>query len=263
MRNSRASDKQEVFDLLIADANTPFSGWDFSYISGSHRMVESPLSWSYASKVLPYLRRAHSLLDMGTGGGEFLSRLRPLPENTCVTEAYAPNLPIARQRLEPLGVDVYEIDEDDKLPFRDEQFDLVINRHESFSCGEIRRVLGSGHHFITQQMIDTRKDSDIRHVLGYDGAVDTVWDIKAAVTELREQSFQIVEEKEEFLNTRFYDVGALVFYLKAIPWVVPGFTVEEYLGPLFKLHERVQQQGYVDFQSNAAFLIARKSVHGT
>ena len=139
MQNSRAADKQEVFDLLISDANTAFSGWDFSHISGSHRMMESPLSWSYASKVLPYLRRAHSLLDMGTGGGEFLSRLQPLPKTTCATEAYAPNVPIARQRLEPLGAEVYEIEEDEKLPFVEEQFDLIINRHESFACGEIKR----------------------------------------------------------------------------------------------------------------------------
>ena len=263
MQDSRATDNREVFDILIADARTPFSGWDFSYISDSQRMVESPPSWSYASKVLPYLRRAHSLLDMGTGGGEFLSRLQPLPKRTCATEAYAPNVPIARQRLAPLGVEVHQIDEGDKLPFKDEQFDLVINRHESFACGEIKRALGTGGHFITQQMIDTRNDSDIRHALGYDGPVDAPWDTKAAVTELRGQSFQIVEEKEELFNTRFYDVGALVFYLEAIPWVVPGFTVEEYLAPLFKLHERVQQQGYVDFQSNAAFLIARKSEHDT
>src|SRR5437588_12148735 len=62
---------QELFDLLIAEVNPPFSGWNFSYITATGRMVEAPLTWSYTSKLLPMLRKAQSLLDMGTGGGEF------------------------------------------------------------------------------------------------------------------------------------------------------------------------------------------------
>ena len=103
---------QELFDFLMAEANYPFEGWNFSHITATGRMAEAPLSWSYASKLLTRLRKAHSLLDMGTGGGEFLSSLQPLPPLTCATEGYAPNIPVARQRLEPLGVQVYEVGED-------------------------------------------------------------------------------------------------------------------------------------------------------
>src|SRR5579872_5175452 len=108
---------QELFDLLIAEANHPFSGWNFSYISSTDRVVEEPLSWSYASKLLPLLRSSQSLLDMGTGGGEFLFRLQPLPPNTFATEGYTPNIPIARRRLEPLGVQVFEVSKNGQLPF--------------------------------------------------------------------------------------------------------------------------------------------------
>ena len=76
--------RNELFDFLISEADHPFSGWDFSYISD--RVVNAPLTWSYTSMLLPLIRKAESLLDIGTGGGEFLSSLVPLPKHTCATE---------------------------------------------------------------------------------------------------------------------------------------------------------------------------------
>ena len=131
MHYSGRGDKHELIDFLLSEAEKPFSGWDFGYISGTRRMMEAPLSRSYASRILPYLRSSRALLDLGTGGGEFLPSLQPLPDVACATEGYAPNVPIARQRLEPLGVTVYQIADERILPFDDEQFDLVIDRHEA------------------------------------------------------------------------------------------------------------------------------------
>jgi hypothetical protein len=71
--------EQQLFDVFLSDVHRPFSGWDFSYLTETRRMMEAPLPWSYAGIVLPRLRSARALLDMDTGGGEFLSRLQPLP----------------------------------------------------------------------------------------------------------------------------------------------------------------------------------------
>ena len=73
----------DLFEFLVSEAEQPFSGWDFSYLK--NRLVEFPLKWSYYSKILPLKRRTESLLDMGTGGGEFLASLAPLPNHTCAT----------------------------------------------------------------------------------------------------------------------------------------------------------------------------------
>jgi hypothetical protein len=67
---------EELFSFLIAEAEAPFAGWDFSYIHGTGRVVDSPLSWSYTSKVLMHLRKSKSLLDMGTGGGLYTTRFK-------------------------------------------------------------------------------------------------------------------------------------------------------------------------------------------
>lgn len=126
---------KDLFNFLISESEHPFSGWDFSYIAD--RVVNAPLTWSYTSTILPLIRDAESLIDMGTGGGEFLASLIPLPKHTCATESYEPNVPIAKKRLEALGVKVFFCKDKDKLPFKDEEFDLVINRHEDYSEKEV------------------------------------------------------------------------------------------------------------------------------
>ena len=93
-------------DQFIREAEqASFSGWDFSCLRG--RWQEDEPSWDYAGLVQQSLSHVTALLDLGTGGGEFLAGLAPLPALTCATEGYPPNLPLARRRLEPLGVQVY------------------------------------------------------------------------------------------------------------------------------------------------------------
>jgi len=247
----------ELFDLLMADANHPFAGWDFSHISATGRMAEAPLSWSYASKLLMPLRRAQSLLDMGTGGGEFLSSLQPLPPLTCATEGYAPNVPVARQRLEPLGIKVYEVVEDGKLPFDDNQFDLVINRHEYYDPSEVMRVLKPGSQSITQQVGSTN-ENDLNALMG---AVENQfgnWTLIYAVKQLQDTGWHIIEQREDHPVMRFFDVGAIVYYLKAIPWQIPDFSVEGYFDKLLEIHNLIEQRGYIDFHMDRFLIIAEK-----
>ena len=63
--------RDSLFLTLLESANTHFSGWDFSFISETGRMKSEPLSWSYGSTAFQLMQRAESMLDMGTGGGEF------------------------------------------------------------------------------------------------------------------------------------------------------------------------------------------------
>lgn len=246
---------QELFDFLISQTKQPFSGWDFSYITITGRMAESLLPWSYASRLLPHLQKAQSLLDMGTGGGEFLSRLQPLPPLTCATEGYAPNIPIARQRLEPLGVKVYEVSDDGQLPFDDHQFDLIINRHEYYAPREVRRVLKPGGQFITQQ-VGGQNETDLIALLGANVYPYIHWTLDYAVNELQEAGWHIVEQHEAFPVMRFYDVGAIIYYLKAIPWQVPDFSVKRYFDQLIAIHNQIEEQGYIDFTMQRFLIVA-------
>ncbi len=250
---------KESFDIYLEDAKHPFSGWNFSYLKD--RIVTEPLIWSYPSVILPFVRKTDSLLDMGTGGGEFLSTLHPLPEKTFATEAYKPNVPIARKKLELLGVTVVEIDKDENLPFGNEQFELVINRHESYSVKELLRIIKSSGYFITQQ-VGGKNDLELNQKLGV--KIDTgeleflYWDLDYAVKELEDVGFKIITKLECSPIMRCFDIGAIVFHLKVIPWQIPDFTIEKYKNKLFELHNEILEKGYFDVINYRFLIIAKK-----
>ncbi|ARO59820.1 MULTISPECIES: class I SAM-dependent methyltransferase [Bacillus cereus group] len=242
--------RDPLFLTLLESANTNFSGWDFSFISETVRMKSEPLSWSYGSIAFLLMQRAKSMLDMGTGGGEFLSMLQPFPSTIYATEGYAPNVPIARKKLEPLGVTVVEVINDTVLPFQDGQFDFIINQHESYAASEVKRILSPHGVFLTQQVggLDCAVlNEQFGSPLNSEFAS---WSLEAACSELEENGFTILDAKEEFPFQRFYDIGAIVYYLKAIPWQIPDFTVERYYKELYRIHEIILQKGYFDVKQH-------------
>ncbi|MBF3362048.1 class I SAM-dependent methyltransferase, partial [Pseudomonas aeruginosa] len=61
----------DEFDALLAEAGrTPMRGWEYDY--GGRIRLEPP-PWDFPGRMLERCRAAASLLDMGTGGGEWLS----------------------------------------------------------------------------------------------------------------------------------------------------------------------------------------------
>lgn len=249
--------KQEWLDYLIQEENEKFSGWDFSYLESTGRMQEFPLRWNYRNRVLIEMNGVTSLLDMGTGGGEFLSSLQPFPSNTCATEGYDLNLEIAKRRLEPLGIKVFKLEDDKHLPFADDSFELVINRHESYDPDEVSRILKCEGMFITQQ-VGGFNDKEIHALLKVPESPFRNWNLKTAREQLKNTAFTIVDQNEDIVKTRFYDIGAIVFYLKAIPWQVPDFKVETYIDPLMNMQNLIERDGYIDFTCHRFFIIAKK-----
>lgn len=145
-------DREQFLAQWKEEEGRGMTGWDFSHIEG--RYTVEPLPWDYSQVVKEFLRPGVRLLDMGTGGGEFLLTLGHPYALTSVTEGWAPNLILCKKRLEPLGVTVREYDSEkgQPMPFPDDSFDLVINRHESYDLSEVRRVLKKNGFFVTQQV---------------------------------------------------------------------------------------------------------------
>lgn len=251
--------KDVYFDYLVKQAEAPFEGWDFSFISGTGRMNGEPLPWSYMNKALKArTREIHSMLDMGTGGGEFFSMLTPFPPNTAATEAYPPNIPIAKNRLEPLGVKVYGIECDEELPFADQEFDLILNQHEAYSEREIKRILHDDGIFITQQ-VGGEDCNDLNNLLQAEINPEFLhWNLDYAVEKLEKEGFTVVEKGEAFPFLRFYDVGAIIYYLKAIPWQVPDFSVEKYEEKLREIHNIIEKKGYLEIRTHRFYIVANK-----
>lgn len=246
----------ELKQHLISEYEQNFSGWDFSYLKG--KMEEDPLPWNYRNIVLDHISSSQQMLDMGTGGGEFLDSLPTLPAKTYATEGYLPNIEIATKRLQPKGVEVKEVKEDDVLPFKDSFFDLVINRHESYSCQEVHRTLKNNGIFISQQ-VGGMNDIDVNSTLGAALPDFSDWCLLKAKEDLLHNGFEIVSCDEYIGKTRFYDIGSIVYYLKCIPWQVEDFTVEKYINRLFLLDDHIKTKGHKDFILHRFITIARKS----
>jgi SAM-dependent methyltransferase len=247
-------DSDKYFEYLIDEAvknAQSFEGWNFSYLTSTGRMVTSSLPWNYHDIVLPHLRKAKTMLDMGTGGGEVLAEFSPLPPATYATEQYKPNVEVAHKRLEPLGVKVIEIEEEKEppfnsdLPFEDDYFDLIINRHEAYYPPELIRILKPGGIFITQQVGGSNMHDLVYFMTGEPVKMPN-WNLESAVEELETAGFWITMQQEEAGYYRFFDIGVIVYLLLAVPWTVENFSVEEYRDKLWELHLKIGTDGYYE-----------------
>ncbi len=230
-------------DALIAEALAQdFSGWDFSWLKG--RWEEENTPWDYREIVEARLSQTRALLDMGTGGGEFLSSLRGLPRATVETEAWSPNFPVARKRLEPLGIRCVAIEDDRELPFENTTFDLVINRHEAFWSTEVFRILKPGGRFITQQVGGENQLELNTWFLGEAKPKWPYWKLDLAVDRLTGVGFTIADAQEAYPQSRFFDIGAIVYYMKVIVWQIDGWNPVRYRPHLLKMHDHIQKHGH-------------------
>jgi ubiquinone/menaquinone biosynthesis C-methylase UbiE len=137
------STDSHVLDWLRDEYARPFSGWDLSYLDGRVVHPAGQATWNLAGAVAEVWARSDSILDVDTGGGERLEEwigALGARRRVIATEAWPPNVPMARQRLASLGVSVVQTPAS-ALPFRDDAFDLVTNRHGWLVTDEIHRVL--------------------------------------------------------------------------------------------------------------------------
>jgi hypothetical protein len=236
-----------AFDDLVTEAlAAPFSGWDFSWLGTGPSTQRLP--WSYRREVARRAGLAGTMLDMGTGGGEWLSRLSPRPRRTVATEAWPPNVPVAAARLRPLGVAVIQDEgapdnmaEDradrGRLPLRDGAFGLVANRHEAFRATEVARVLAPGGTFITQQ-VDFHSYDDLYQVVGLNVPDQPESWLPLAMQQLRNAGLtvQTAVRGAEWHTLR--DAGALVYYLRVVGWAIPEYSLDACRPALRAAHER-------------------------
>ena len=228
-------------DLVSEGAAVPVAGWDFSWFEG--KATEQRPSWGYARLMNERIAAANRALDLQTGGGEVLATIPTPPPMLVATEGWEPNATIAQQRLAPLGAVVVQAGERDGLPFTDGSFDLVVSRHPvTVRWDEVARVLSLGGTYLSQQvgagsvreltdfMMGPQPVSRSRHP---DRA-------RAAATAA---GLDVVYLRAEALRMEFFDIAAVIVFLRKVIWIVPGFTIDKYRDRLLALHQRIEADG--------------------
>ena len=196
---------------------------------------------------------------METGGGEIFSSLRPFPKHAVAYEGYKPNVSIARKRLTPLGVKVVECRNLKRLSFKNQEFDLVLNRHGAINAKEIYRILKKGGIFFTQQVTGSDDSQDLVKEFGAKRRFSDI-NLERYTKELKEAGFKIKSSKKWNSKKIFKDVGAVVYYLKAIPWIVKGFSVKNNLKDLKKLQKKLEKNKELKFETARFMIVAEKSL---
>ena len=247
-----------AFGQLIAEGESvPVEGWDFSWFEG--RATEERPRWGYSRLLAGRMARAAAALDIQTGGGEVLAQISRPPPVLVATEAWPPNIGVARRNLHPLGAAVVAAADDDGLPFRGESFDLVVSRHPIVAVwAEIARVLRPDGTYLSQQ-VGAGSNRELTDFMMGAQPVDPARSARMAVAGAQEAGLAVADLREQALRVEFHDVGAVVHFLRKVPWTVPGFTVDGYADQLARMHRRIRSSG--PFVSHAQrFLVeARKT----
>lgn len=93
------------------------------------------------------------------------------------------------------------------------------------------------------------KDRQIRGQLN----VDTVGEDVAAA------GLKLVDLRHEEIKEEFFDIGAIVYFLRKLSWVVPDFSVAKYRDKLRDLHDQIQSDGSFITHSSRLLIEAHKA----
>jgi SAM-dependent methyltransferase len=242
------------FDALVADATAQPVRWDFTYLDG--RALEDRPSWRYFDRVALAAGDAHRMLDVETGTANLLADLPRVPALAVGTEAYGPSVDEARRRLharEPRLVCAGM-----ELPFADGAFDLVVARHPvETPWVEIARVLAPGGRFLSQQVGPHSLRGLSERLLG-PLPPDSLRDPELARRAAEGAGLLVRDLQHERTRTAFFDIGAVVYFLRVVPWIVPGFTPGRFEPQLRALHEHIRASGSFETTSSRFLIDATK-----
>ncbi|WP_261805537.1 class I SAM-dependent methyltransferase [Lapidilactobacillus luobeiensis] len=243
-------------DQWQAESQLAMHGWDFSHLDG--RWENEPLPWDYQAVVKANLKDELMWLDVDTGGGELMDSFRHPAHKTVVTEGWAPNLKLLREKYATSAVTVISDQNEDLAKVPDQHFDIITNSHGALPVQETVNKLRPGGIFITQQVGATNNFALSRFLdPNYSPAYpdNTLID---ACARMQAAGLRIEQQNSAFSKMSFFDVGAIVYYATMIPWEFPNFSVAACLPRLRQLSRLITEQGSIATFEDRFLIVARK-----
>ena len=87
---------------------------------------------------------------------------------------------------------------------------------------------------------------------------EAVWDLHVARQQIGKAGLRVTSGQEARLESLFKDIGAVVFFLLAVPWQLEGFAVGRYLDKLKELHKLIVRTGSLSATARRFYLSSMK-----
>jgi SAM-dependent methyltransferase len=153
---------------------------------------------------------------------------------------------------------VVEAGESDDLPFGDHWFDLVVSRHPAtVRWDELSRVLAPGGTYLSQQ-VGAGSVRELAEFLTGPGPISLVRDPERVRVEAVAAGLRVLDLRVEALRMEFFDVAAVIVFLRKVIWTVADFSVERYRDRLAALHRHITEQGAFVAHSRRFLIEARQ-----
>jgi SAM-dependent methyltransferase len=128
------------------------------------------------------------------------------------------------------------------LPFRDETFDLVFDRHEELEPAEVARVLRDGGAIVTQQ-VGPNNWIELQRYFGDatsgnhgSSRLTDFGDIRGEYTRgFAAAGLRVVRNEQHDYKVAYEGLGDIVFMLLITPWTIPDFDIDRNLEALLTL----------------------------
>lgn len=160
--------------------------------------------------------------------------------------------------LLPLGINFKACSDPSHIPFKDEAFNPIINRHDNFNAKEIYRLLKNGGIFITEQVGCDNDRELVKMVLP--NTEKPFPDLRLSIQKkiFEKAGFHIIEGNEAYRPIKFYDAGAFIRFAHIIEWEFPRFSVDKCLEALLEMQKKIDETGEIEGTIHRYLIVAKK-----
>jgi SAM-dependent methyltransferase len=134
----------------------------------------------------------------------------------------------------------------------------VVSRHPvGVLWDEIARVLRPGGTYLSQQ-IGAGTNRELTEFMMSPQPVNKRRSVEALRAAAEGSGLEVVDLQSCALRLEFYDVAAVVYFLRKVHWTVPDFSVQKYRRQLRAMHEHIQTEGAFVSTAQRVLVEARK-----
>jgi hypothetical protein len=134
----------------------------------------------------------------------------------------------------------------------------VVSRHPVVTLwDEVARVLEPGGTYLSQQ-VGAGSNRELTDFLMGPQPVSGRRSPDRARSSAEAAGLEVVDLRACTLRVEFFDIAAVVHFLRKVCWTVPGFTPREYQPALRRLHARIERDGVFVSHSTRFLIEARR-----